>query len=113
LNAQEKVVPGATEDSPSHAHYFTWINNTNEGPTAEQTKVSFLKASVHLQPRLKPLEADSVYGLVQMVLETLRKKKRHASISSHHLVKATVSNSSKWTRCADNSVMKNKMPSFV
>ncbi len=40
LNAQEKVVPGATEDTPSHAHYFTWINNTNEGPTAEQTKVN-------------------------------------------------------------------------
>ncbi len=31
LNAQEKIIPGATEDSPSQAHYFTWINNTNEG----------------------------------------------------------------------------------
>lgn len=40
LNAQNKVVPGATEDSPSKAHYFTWINNTNEGPTAEQTKIN-------------------------------------------------------------------------
>ncbi len=40
LNAEEKIIPGATEDSPSHAHYFTWINNTNEGPTAEQTKVN-------------------------------------------------------------------------
>lgn len=40
LNAQEKIIPGATEDSPSQAHYFTWINNTNEGPTAEQTKVN-------------------------------------------------------------------------
>jgi hypothetical protein len=40
LSAEEKVIPGATEDTPSHAHYFTWINNTNEGPTAEQTKVN-------------------------------------------------------------------------
>ncbi len=40
LNAQEKIIPGATEASPSHAHYFTWINNTNEGPTAEQTKIN-------------------------------------------------------------------------
>jgi hypothetical protein len=34
------VIPGATEDTPSKAHYFTWINNTNEGPTAEQTKIN-------------------------------------------------------------------------
>lgn len=40
LNAQEKIIPGATEDTPSHAHYFTWINNTNEGPTPHQTKVN-------------------------------------------------------------------------
>ena len=40
LGAAEKIIPGATEDSPSHAHYFTWINNTNEGPSAEQTKVN-------------------------------------------------------------------------
>lgn len=40
LNAKEKIIPGATEYTPSHAHYFTWINNTNEGPTAEQTKVN-------------------------------------------------------------------------
>lgn len=40
LNAQQKIIPGATEDTPSKAHYFTWINNTNEGPTAEQTKVN-------------------------------------------------------------------------
>ncbi|HSP43052.1 MAG TPA: hypothetical protein VLO11_09290, partial [Luteolibacter sp.] len=32
-----EVFPGADENTPSHAHYFTWINNTNEGPMASQT----------------------------------------------------------------------------
>ncbi len=31
------VFPGANESSPSRAHYFTWINNTNEGATIEHT----------------------------------------------------------------------------
>ncbi|MCH7228810.1 hypothetical protein [Haloferula sp. A504] len=33
----EDVFPGADENSPSRAHYFSWINNTNEGATIEQT----------------------------------------------------------------------------
>jgi len=40
LHAQEAtppVFPGADESTPSKAHYFTWINNTNEGPTESQT----------------------------------------------------------------------------
>jgi hypothetical protein len=37
LSAETKVFPGADENTPSHAHYFTWINNTNEGPMASQT----------------------------------------------------------------------------
>lgn len=32
-----EVVPGATEDTPSLAQYFSWINNTNEGSTEAQT----------------------------------------------------------------------------
>ena len=32
-----KYVPGATEETPSRAHYFSWINNTNEGATEKQT----------------------------------------------------------------------------
>jgi hypothetical protein len=34
------VFPGADENSPSLAHYFTWINNTNEGATAAQTQTN-------------------------------------------------------------------------
>lgn len=36
----EKVFPGADESSPSRAHYFTWINNTNEGPALGQTEAN-------------------------------------------------------------------------
>ena len=31
---------GADETTPSRAHYFTWINNTNEGATDTQTKAN-------------------------------------------------------------------------
>jgi hypothetical protein len=40
LHSQEAtppVFPGADESTPSKAHYFTWINNTNEGPSEAQT----------------------------------------------------------------------------
>ncbi len=36
----EDVFPGADENSPSRAHYFTWINNTNEGPALGQTEAN-------------------------------------------------------------------------
>ncbi|MDP0492572.1 MAG: hypothetical protein Q7Q71_16115 [Verrucomicrobiota bacterium JB023] len=36
----EEVYPGADESSPSRAHYFTWINNTNEGPALGQTEAN-------------------------------------------------------------------------
>ena len=36
----EKVFPGADETTPSRAQYFSWINNTNEGATAEQTLIN-------------------------------------------------------------------------
>ena len=40
-----KYVPGATEETPSRAHYFSWINNTNEGATERHTltNLSFFK----------------------------------------------------------------------
>lgn len=31
---------GASEDSPSRSEYFSWINHTNEGPTAAQTEAN-------------------------------------------------------------------------
>ena len=45
VSAQEttpkpSVFPGAVESSPSRSHYFSWINNTNEGPTPAQTNAN-------------------------------------------------------------------------
>lgn len=40
VSAQDEVFAGADEQSPSRSHYFTWINNTNEGPTVEHTKAN-------------------------------------------------------------------------
>jgi hypothetical protein len=34
------IFPGADENSPSRSHYFTWINNTNEGCTDAHTKAN-------------------------------------------------------------------------
>ena len=33
-------VGGADERTPSRSEYFSWINNTNEGPTEEQTRIN-------------------------------------------------------------------------
>lgn len=39
-NAEPAVLAGVSEETPSRAHYFSWINNTNEGATASQTKAN-------------------------------------------------------------------------
>lgn len=36
----DAVFPGAHEQTPSRAQYFTWINNTNEGATDAQTRAN-------------------------------------------------------------------------
>jgi hypothetical protein len=40
LDAQPVVFPGADERTP---YYFTWINNTNEGPMASQTAANLFQ----------------------------------------------------------------------
>ena len=40
LFSQDDIFPGADEQTPSKSEYFSWINNTNEGPTEEQTLVN-------------------------------------------------------------------------
>ena len=35
-----QVYPGADERTPSYSQYFSWINNTNEGSTEEQTMIN-------------------------------------------------------------------------
>jgi len=36
----QEIFPGAEENTPSLSQYFSWINNTNEGSTAEQTMIN-------------------------------------------------------------------------
>lgn len=40
LTGQTLPDGGAGEDTPSRSEYFSWINNTNEGPTEEQTQIN-------------------------------------------------------------------------
>jgi hypothetical protein len=40
LIAQDKIFPGADEQTPSLAHYFTWINNTAGGAPEDQTMIN-------------------------------------------------------------------------
>ncbi|GAB6119882.1 hypothetical protein JCM30204_10310 [Dysgonomonas termitidis] len=40
MSAQKNIYPGADEKSLSRAQYFTWINNTNEGPAEGQTLIN-------------------------------------------------------------------------
>jgi len=37
---ERDVFPGADEYTPSYSQYFSWINNTNEGSTEQQTMVN-------------------------------------------------------------------------
>ena len=37
---KNKLTSGADETTPSHPQYFSWINNTNEGATEEQTLIN-------------------------------------------------------------------------
>lgn len=37
---KDRRIAGADEQTPSLSQYFTWINNTNEGSTAEQTRIN-------------------------------------------------------------------------
>jgi len=55
VKSQEKVFPGANETTLSLSQYFSWINNTNEGSTEEQTIVTLISIpNCGLVPILSP-----------------------------------------------------------
>jgi len=67
VNAQQKVFPGASEKTPSKAQYFSWINNTNEGATEEQTQTnldffSWLKSEYGMQLDIYAFDAGAIDG---------------------------------------------------
>ncbi|MGY4385742.1 hypothetical protein ACVWYN_002788 [Pedobacter sp. UYP24] len=67
LYAQQKVFAGADEKTPSKAQYFSWINNTNEGPTEKQTLINFnffnwLKKDYGMQLDIYAFDAGAIDG---------------------------------------------------
>jgi hypothetical protein len=68
ITAQESIVfPGAGEESPSRAQYFSWINNTNEGATEFQTMKNleffgWLKSEYGMQLDIYAFDAGAIDG---------------------------------------------------
>ncbi len=67
IHAQKKVFPGAGESTPSKAQYFSWINNTNEGATEEQTQINldffgWLKSEYGMQLDIYAFDAGAIDG---------------------------------------------------
>ncbi len=69
LRAQNttKVFPGADEKTPAKSQYFSWINNTNEGSTEEQTLINFnffkwLKEEYGMQLDIYAFDAGAIDG---------------------------------------------------
>jgi hypothetical protein len=67
VKAQDKVFPGADENTPSKAQYFSWINNTNEGTNEEQTRINlnffaWLKKDYGMQLDIYAFDAGAIDG---------------------------------------------------
>ncbi len=63
----EKNTRGATEKTPARAQYFSWVNNTNEGATEEQTLINldyfrYLKETYGMQLDIYAWDAGSLDG---------------------------------------------------
>ena len=66
-NAQDNIYPGADEKTPSKAQYFSWINNTNEGTTEQQTQnnldfFKWLKDEYGMQLDIYAFDAGAIDG---------------------------------------------------
>ena len=66
-NSQETIFPGADERTPSRAQFFSWINNTNEGATEEQTMINldffgWLKSEYGMQLDIYAFDAGAIDG---------------------------------------------------
>ncbi|MEM9598865.1 MAG: hypothetical protein AAGD06_31650, partial [Acidobacteriota bacterium] len=65
--AWAEVFPGADEATPARSQYFSWINNTNEGPTEEQTLVNleffaWLQSEYGMQLDIYAFDAGTIDG---------------------------------------------------
>ena len=67
LAQEKKFFPGADEKTPSRSQYFSWINNTNEGPTEAQTLANldffkWLKDRYGMQLDIYAFDAGAIDG---------------------------------------------------
>ncbi len=67
MTRKNKALSGADETTPSHAQYFSWINNTNEGSTEEQTLINlaffrYLKDAHGMQLDIYAWDAGNLDG---------------------------------------------------
>ncbi len=67
IHPKKRVFPGAGERTPSKAQYFSWINNTNEGATEEQTQINldffgWLKDEYGMQLDIYAFDAGAIDG---------------------------------------------------
>jgi hypothetical protein len=65
--SETKIFPGANQQTPSRSQYFSWINNTNEGPTEKQTLTNlvffeWLKKNYGLQLDIYAFDAGAIDG---------------------------------------------------
>lgn len=65
--AQKDIYPGADENTPSRAQYFSWINNTNEGADEEHTRINldffaWLKSEYGMQLDIYAFDAGAIDG---------------------------------------------------
>ncbi|MBG6133578.1 hypothetical protein IWQ47_005069 [Aquimarina sp. EL_43] len=66
-SAQKEIFPGADENTPSKAQYFSWINNTNEGTTEEHSLINldffkWLKDEYNMQLDIYAFDAGAIDG---------------------------------------------------
>jgi len=65
--ANAEVYPGADESTPARAQYFSWINNTNEGATEQQTLINldffdWLKQEYGMKLDIYAFDAGAIDG---------------------------------------------------
>lgn len=65
--AEAQVFPGADEETPARAQYFSWINNTNEGASTAQTLTNldffaWLQSEYGMQLDIYAFDAGAIDG---------------------------------------------------
>ena len=82
--SDKDIFPGADENTPSRAQYFSWINNTNEGATEKQTLINleffkWLHDEYGMELDIYLLDAGNIdgHGSLYTSLESSRFKNKY------------------------------------